>query len=161
MRHGAVIAYGEDMRPETVDELLRRSRFGGWTWYLWAVTFVLGTCVLAFVTFRRGLVAVLTDPSDFFLLAISVIAVIVFLRAPPTQTPKNREVATLPPGLGQQGDPNTLRIGRDGRLCRSLDDDQREAAFELHAGRPQNDADGAGHSSLFADHFSEVAGGYR
>jgi hypothetical protein len=79
------------MRPETVDELLRRSGFGGWTWYLWAVTFVLGTCVLAYVTFRRGLVAVLTDPSDFFLLAISVIALIVFLRARPRRPPKTEK----------------------------------------------------------------------
>ena len=68
------------MRPNVRDELLRRS---GWTWYLWAVALVLGTCALAYMTFRRGLTAVLDDPTNFLLLAICVMAGMAGLRTRP------------------------------------------------------------------------------
>src|SRR5580692_5695111 len=42
---------------------------------------------------------------------------------------------------------------------RSLEDFQRKPAVQLHPGRSQNGADGAGRTPLFSNYFAQIAGG--
>src|ERR1700692_1625815 len=59
-------------------------------------------------------------------------------------------------GLGSGGYAPLLGLLR--RSAFLLDDVEREAVEQLHAGRAENGAHGSGRSALFSDHLADVAG---
>ena len=69
--------------PRAKDELIRRSCFGGWTWYLWTVAFTLAVATQAYLTLRRGILPILEDPVPFLLLVLSLIVLVVHLHSRP------------------------------------------------------------------------------
>jgi hypothetical protein len=66
------------MNQRALYEWRRRSLGNGWTFYLWAVSFTLGLAVLGYLTLRRGLEVILTDPTVPWLLAFCSITLIQF-----------------------------------------------------------------------------------
>ena len=61
------------MNQRVIDEWRRRSLCNGWTFYLWAVSLTLATVAVAYLTLRRGLAAMLDEPSTFYLLGFCAI----------------------------------------------------------------------------------------
>lgn len=76
-----------------IDEFRRRAGMDGWTYYLWAITLAVFCGLMAWLTFRDGIVPILTEPQNFLILTIALLVLITFWRA----RPKKKEPPTTRP----------------------------------------------------------------
>ena len=79
------------MNPQARAAWRRRSLCNSWTFYLWAVSFTVGLAVLAYLTLRSGLEALLTDPSMLWMLAFCAMMLIQFWRGRPRRPRTNTQ----------------------------------------------------------------------
>lgn len=87
------------MTQRTIDEFRRRSGMDGWTYYLWTITLIVATALMAWFTFRRGIAPILDEPQNFLVLAIFLAGLVTFWRGRPRT--KKEQPPTRPLGLGQ------------------------------------------------------------